>query len=149
MTKAPEQDTIKSVMTRKVFTLTPKHRTIDALNLMIKYDIGSVPVVQKGKLFGIITERDIVREITASFDYLNRPLSNTSKKKVITVGPDTEIWEAFTVMLKNNIRRLPVLGRGGKLAGIVTDRDLFKWVVQVAYEPSIPDEIKELIKTAS
>ncbi len=147
MAKAHEQDTIKSVMSRKVFTLTPSHRTIDALNLMIKYDIGSVPVVQKGKLVGIITERDIVREVTGSFDYLNRTLSTTAKKKVITVRPETEIWEAFTIMLKNNFRRLPVLGRGGKLVGIITDRDLFKWVVQVAYEPSIPDEIKELIRT--
>jgi CBS domain-containing protein len=146
MTKAPEQDTIKSVMSRKVFTLTPSHRTIDALNLMIRHDIGSVPVVQKGKLVGIITERDIVREVTRSFDYLNRPLSSTAKKKVITVQPETEIWEAFTIMLKNNFRRLPVLGRSGKLVGIITDRDLFKWVVQVAYEPSIPDEIKDLIR---
>lgn len=140
------QDTVKSLMSRKVFGLPPSKRTIEALNLMIKKDIGSVPVLQSGKLYGIITERDIVREITASFDYLNHPLSKTAKKPVVTVTPETEIWEAFTLMLKNKIRRLPVVTKGGKLAGIVTERDLFKWVVAVAYEPEIPEEIKKLIK---
>jgi CBS domain-containing protein len=86
-----------------------------------------------------------VREITLSFDYLNRPLSQTAKRKVITVTPETEIWEAFTLMLKNKIRRLPVVTKAGKLVGIVTERDLFKWVVAAAYEPEIPEEIKKLI----
>ena len=79
------QDTVKSLMSRKVFGMPPSKRTIDALNLMIKNDIGSVPVVTKA----------------------------------------------------------------GKLVGIVTERDLFKWVVAVAYEPEIPNEIKKLIKQNS
>lgn len=140
------QNTVKSLMSRKVFGLPPSKKTFDALSLMIQKDIGSVPVIGKGRLYGIITERDIVREITASFDYLNQPLSKTSRKPVITVTPETEIWEAFTIMLKNKIRRLPVLTKSGKLVGIITERDLFKWVVAVAYEPEIPDEIKKLIK---
>jgi CBS domain-containing protein len=133
-------------MTKTVFGLSPKRRTFDALNLMIEKDIGSVPVIDGEKLYGIITERDIVRKITASFDYLNRPLSETAQKPVVTVPPDTEIWEAFTIMLKKKIRRLPVISKTGKLVGIVTERDLFKWVVAVAYEPEIPDDIKKLIK---
>jgi CBS domain-containing protein len=139
------QDTIESLMSKKVYKLAPSRRTYDALDLMIAKDIGSVPILQNGKLYGIITERDIVREITLSFDYLNRPLSQTAKRKVITVTPETEIWEAFTLMLKNKIRRLPVVTKAGKLVGIVTERDLFKWVVAAAYEPEIPEEIKKLI----
>ena len=135
-------------MSHKVFGLSPSKRTIEALNLMIKQNIGAIPILQKGKLYGIITERDIVREITGSFDYLNKPLSKTGKKQVVTVAPDTEVWEAFTMMLKNNIRRLPVVTRSGRLAGIITERDLFKWVVEVAYSPEIPPEIKSLIKQA-
>jgi CBS domain-containing protein len=140
------QDTVKALMSRRVFGLGPSKRTIDALNLMIKKDVGSVPILQSRKLFGIITERDIVREITRSFDYLNQPLSKTAKKPVVTVSPETEVWEAFTLMLKNKIRRLPVVTKNGKLVGIITERDLFKWVVEVAYEPQIPEEIKALIK---
>ncbi len=143
------QDSVKTLMSRKVFGLPPSKRTFDALNLMIKKDVGSVPILQRGKLYGIITERDIVREITRSFDYLNQSLSKTAKKPVVTVTPETEVWEAFTVMLKNKIRRLPVVTKSGKLVGIITERDLFKWVVAVAYEPEIPDEIKKLVKRNS
>lgn len=131
-------------MTRSVFTLSPNRKTIDALNTMVKKDIGSVPVVDKGKLVGIITERDIVKEITKSFDYLDRKLSDTAIRDVVTVSPDTPLWEAFAILLRNRIRRLPVV-RKGKLVGIVTERDLFKWVVRVAFEPNIPKDLLKLI----
>jgi len=139
-----DRDTIKEVMTRTVFTLSPKNKTIDALNLMVKNDIGAVVVLDEGKVVGIITERDIVREITKSFDYLDRRLAETGKRSVITVSLNTPLWEAFGILLKNKIRRLPVV-KDGKLLGIVTERDLFKWAVKVAYEPNIPDDLRKLI----
>ncbi|MDA4129563.1 MAG: CBS domain-containing protein [Thaumarchaeota archaeon] len=131
-------------MTKTVFTLPPSRKTIDALDAMVKNDIGAVVVTERGKITGIITERDIVREITKSFDYLDRKLLETSKRTVITVEPTTPLWEAFALMLKNKIRRLPVL-KNGKLVGIVTERDLFKWAVKVAYEPNIPEDLRKLI----
>ena len=137
-------ETVSEVMSKKVSTLSPKRKTSDALNMMIKHDFGSVVITEHGKVVGIITERDIVRKITKSFDYLNRPLSETDSKPVISVSPDTPIWEAFSLMLRNKIRRLPILKRN-RLVGIVTERDLFKWVVKVAYEPNIPDDIKKLL----
>jgi CBS domain-containing protein len=143
-TLSEDKDTIKEVMTRTVFTLSPKNKTIDALNLMVKNDIGAVVVVDEGKVVGIITERDIVREITKSFDYLDRKLAETGKRAVITASLNTPLWEAFAILLKNRIRRLPVV-KDEKLLGIVTERDLFKWAVKVAYEPNIPDDLRKLI----
>ena len=131
-------------MTKTVVTLPPSKKTIDALDAMVEKDIGAVVVVESGKITGIITERDIVREITKSFDYLERKLLETSKRSVITVEPKTPLWEAFALMLKNKIRRLPVV-KNGKLVGIVTERDLFKWAVKVAYEPNIPEDLRKLI----
>ena len=140
-----EKDTVSEVMSRKIFTLGPQNRTIDALDAMVQNDIGSVPVIDQGKLVGIITERDIVKQITKSFDYLERPLSETGARSVITVTPSTPLWEAFATLLRNKIRRLPVV-ENGKLVGIVTERDLFKWVVKVAYEPNVPEDLKKLIE---
>jgi CBS domain-containing protein len=139
-----DRDTIAGIMTSQVFTLSPKNRTIDALDAMVQNDIGSVPIVENGTLVGIITERDIVKEITKSFDYLERKLSETNKHPVVTVTPSTPLWEAFALLLRKKIRRLPVV-EDGKLVGIVTERDLFKWVVRVAYEPDIPADLKDLI----
>jgi CBS domain-containing protein len=141
---AEDRDTVSEVMTKTVFTLPPSKKTIDALDAMVKRDIGAVVVVESRKITGIITERDIVREITKSFDYLDRKLLETSKRSVITVEPKTPLWEAFALMLKNKIRRLPVV-KNGKLVGIVTERDLFKWAVKVAYEPNIPEDLRKLI----
>ena len=141
---AEDRDTVSEVMTKTVFTLPPSKKTIDALDAMVKRDIGAVVVVESRKITGIITERDIVREITKSFDYLDRKLLETSKRTVITVEPKTPLWEAFALMLKNKIRRLPVV-KNGKLVGIVTERDLFKWAVKVAYEPNIPEDLRKLI----
>lgn len=135
-------------MTKKVLTLSPRRKTIDALNAMVKNDIGSIPVIEDGKLVGIITERDIVKEITKSFDYLDRRLSETAARNVVTVSPETPLWEAFATLLRNKIRRLPVIQRG-KLVGIVTERDLFKWVVRVAFEPNIPKDLLKLIEQES
>ena len=132
------------VMTKKIFSLSPNRKTIDALNAMVENDIGSVLVIQRGKLYGIITERDIVKKITKKFDYLDRPLSETATRAVVSVDPSTPLWEAFATMLRKKIRRLPVM-RNGKVIGLVTERDLFKWAVKVAYEPDIPDDLKKLI----
>lgn len=145
MSTVSRKDTVGEVMSRQVFSLAPANRTVDALEAMIENDIGSVPIVDKGKLVGIITERDIVKQITKSFDYLEKPLSETAKKPVLTVSPETPLWEAFATLLKNKIRRLPVV-ESGKLVGILTERDLFKWVVRVAYEPNIPQDLKVLVE---
>src|SRR5579872_1255322 len=138
------KDTVGAVMTKTVYTLPPSRKSIEALNAMVEKDIGAVVILDGKKISGIITERDIVREITKSFDYLDRKLSETSKRSVITVDPKTPLWEAFALMLKNKIRRLPVV-KNEKLIGIVTERDLFKWAVKVAYEPNIPADLRKLI----
>lgn len=142
------KDTVREIMSGNVFTLGTQNKTIDALDAMVQHDIGAVPIVDKGKLVGIITERDVVKEITRSFDYLERKLSDTAKRTVVTVTPTTPLWEAFALLLKNKIRRLPVV-EDDKLVGIVTERDLFKWVVRVAYEPNIPEDLKDLVVTNS
>jgi CBS domain-containing protein len=137
-------ETVRELMSLKVTTLSPKRPTFDALRAMISHDYGCIVVTERGKVVGIITERDIVQKITKSFDYLNRPLSETASKPVISILPETPVWEAFTLMLRKGIRRLPVI-KNEKLEGLVTERDLFKWVVKVAYEPSIPKDIKKLL----
>ena len=132
-------------MSRTVRTIDAEDDLLAALKIMVKHDIGSVVVVRDGKPIGIITERDIVKRIgNVGQSALSSNVSKLASSPLVTVSPDTKIWEAFTIMLKKGIRRLPVKDDGG-LAGIVTERDLLKWVVRVTYEPNIPEEIKRLI----
>ncbi len=105
-------------------------------------------VVKDSEVVGIVTERDIVTKIMSPRIDLNKPISKIGSKPVVTAAPDTKVWEAFTLMLKGKFRRLPVV-EAGKLVGIVTERDLFKWVVGVIYEPNIPEDVAALIAKSS
>jgi CBS domain-containing protein len=64
---------------------------------------------------------------------------------VISVAPSTPIEKAVYLMLKHGIRRLPVVEKE-KLVGLVSERDLLRWVLQVSYEPQIPIEIKQILE---
>jgi CBS domain-containing protein len=55
------------------------------------------------------------------------------------------VQDAFELMLKNKIRRLPILD-GGKLKGIVTTQDIMRWVLRVSYEPNIPKHIQAILE---
>lgn len=112
---------------------------------MVKHEIGSILVTEKDKPMGIITERDIVKRLGSKGGAgLGEKTGKVASRPLVTAKPTTEIWEAFRMMLANKIRRLPVI-KGGRLVGIVTERDLFKWVVRVAYEPNIPADVKKLV----
>jgi CBS domain-containing protein len=139
------EDVVSKVMSRTVRTSTKEKKIGDAVKIMAGRDIGSVVITAGGKPVGIVTERDVVRELahggTAS---LRKSLGSIASMPVVTVTPTTEIWEAFATMLKEGIRRLPVV-EGGKVVGIVTERDLLKWVVGVFYEPNVPRDIRKLL----
>jgi CBS domain-containing protein len=139
---AKEED-VTRIMSRTVYTLTGDQTVRDAVAMMAKKNAGSVVVIDGSRVVGIITERDVVRKLGGS-GLLSKKLSSIATKPVVTVSPNTQVWEAFSLMLKKGIRRLPVV-KGGKVVGIVTERDLLKWVVGVFYEPNVPADIKKLI----
>jgi CBS domain-containing protein len=56
-----------------------------------------------------------------------------------------EVSKAFEIMLKLGVRRLPIV-EDEKLIGVVTEKDLTRWVLRVFYEPSLPDEIRALVQ---
>jgi len=143
---ARSKDIVGNVMSRTGRTAPADEPLRAAIALMAENDIGSVVVMRNRSPVGIITERDIMKALDRkSGQALDGLCADLASKPLITVSPDLEVWDAFTIMLRNKIRRLPVT-RDGRLAGILTERDLFNWVVGVIYEPNVPDDIKKLIK---
>lgn len=143
------KDTLYSIMTRTVQTLSPDKSIKDAVSLMTKHDIGSVVITNGSVVVGIITERDITRRLIApDGTNMDQTISAISSKPVITAESSTKVWDAFAIMLRKKFRQLPVVDEG-KLVGIVTERDLFKWVVGVAYEPNVPADLAKLIEQSS
>ena len=135
--KAP----VSRIMTSPVTTINASDTLGSAAEAMATNNIGAVPVIEGTKPIGIITERDIVKQVVGASDALKRPIKQLLLKSLITVEPTTSIQEAFTMMLKNDIRRLPVVDEG-KLVGIVTEKDLMRWVLRLWYEPNVPPHIK-------
>ncbi|MGO9644146.1 MAG: cyclic nucleotide-binding/CBS domain-containing protein [Candidatus Bathyarchaeia archaeon] len=140
-----DEDTVAHIMTSPVKTINASDRLGSAAEVMVMNEIGAVVVIEGTNLIGIVTERDIVKQVVGASDVLKKPVKQVLVKSLITVEPGTTIQEAFATMLKNKIRRLPVVD-GSKLVGIVTDKDLMRWALRVCYEPNIPPHIKAVLE---
>ncbi|AHF08333.1 CBS and ACT domain-containing protein [Desulfitobacterium metallireducens] len=125
---------VRQFMTSQVFTVSPEDNVADTMALMREKKINRLPVVQKGKLVGIVTDGDL-REVspspatTLSIFELNYLVAKTSirevaVKKVITCSPDTKLEDAAVLMRDHGIGSLPVLDQE-KLVGIITETDIF------------------------
>ena len=131
MTK--DADTVHGLMTSPVVTVTAGDPVRAAIGKMLENDIGSVVVVEEGAPVGIFTERDLTRRVLDDDILLDRPVGDVMAGPPVTVGVGTEVVEAFALMDKADIRRLPVVA-DGRLVGIVTEGDLRRWVGRVAKE---------------
>lgn len=91
----------------------------EAIKIMSKENIGSLIILDKNRLVGIITERDILRNA----DKLNLRASAIMSKNVITINANDNEDNAALIMARHKIKRLPVV-ENGKLVGIVTATDI-------------------------
>ena len=134
-------------MAVKVETVEPKQSLRYALQKMVKRNIGSIVVVEGENPVGIVTERDISRYVARRTNPLKTQVRNVMSSPLITIAHSATNQEAMTTMLKHGIRRLPVVEKG-KLVGIVSQRDLLRWVLRITYErdPQITSEIREILE---
>ena len=140
----PEHSRLSEIMTSKVVTVDISERVEEALRLMVRYDVGSVVIMDKEKPVGIITERDITRAALRGDSMLRLPARSLMSRPLQTVQPDMEIWRTFELRLKLGVRGLPVI-ENDRLVGLVTEKDLTRWVLRIFYEPNMPAEIRSLV----
>ncbi len=141
----PEHALLSEIMTTRVVTVDIGERVEEALRLMVKFDIGSIVVTDKQKPVGIITERDITRAALRGDSLLKLPARSLMSRPLQTATPDTEIWRTFETMLTLGVRRLPIV-QNEKLVGIVSEKDLTRWVLRIFYEPNLPSQIRSLVE---
>ncbi len=122
---------VKEIMATFVQTISTNSSVFEASQMMTKFGMGSL-VVTHGRLpVGMITERDIVtkvasQDLNSSQVLVEKIMSNP----VISIEPEMIIVEAATLMSAYSIRRLVVVGKDGKLAGIVTATDIASWLAR-------------------
>jgi len=113
-------------MSSPVVSVLPTDSVFEAASRMMSHGVGAVVVESGGRPEGIVTERDLIKRVliegkdpkrVACREIMSRPL--------VTIDPDASILKAVTLMKEKEIRRIVVV-KGGRMVGIVTEKELIK-----------------------
>lgn len=125
---------IKDIMTTNVITVSPDTLMVEAGRIMEFHNIQRLPVVDKGKLVGIITRNRLLRNYPSQATSLSHwelnyllakiKVKDIMKKELVTVPPDVTVEQAIAIAQKNKVGSLLVV-EDGKLVGIATTNDFF------------------------
>src|SRR4030042_2180601 len=129
---------IEEFMTKNVITVGPETNLLDAQKLMIEKKIRRLPVIDKVKLVGIVTEHDLFESTPSRINpmgaqQLHYILSSMKVKNVmtrnpITVSPQTPFEDALRIGQEKKIGSFPVV-ESGKLVGIITESDIVRFLI--------------------
>ncbi len=122
-------DTVRDLLNSnggEVWTIQADESVHDAIQKMADQDVGSLVVIEDGKLAGIFTERHYAREVFLKGRHSpTTPIREVMNTRVICASPEQTIEECMAVMTDKRIRHLPVVD-DGELVGIVSIGDLVK-----------------------
>lgn len=117
---------VRDIMSKNMRTARADSKLREVIQKMVKFHISSIIVIERDKPVGIITERDFLRELSqTALDLDVVEAKDVMSRKLITVDEASDIGEASQLMLKNNIKKLPVVNNG-KLIGIITSSDILR-----------------------
>lgn len=101
---------------------------LDAIKRMVEANVGSLLVMESGKLTGIVTERDYLRRVTLEGrDEKETPVREIMTSELVYVTPETSLDDCMAVMTERRIRHLPVLAEDREVVGVVSIGDLVKF----------------------
>ncbi|MEQ9618831.1 MAG: CBS domain-containing protein [Deltaproteobacteria bacterium] len=128
---------VKEHMTKNPLTVSPDEDIKVAFNTLTDHNIRQAPVIEGGRLQGIITDRDLRMALV---QYETEPALTV--KSVMTLDPvivkeNAELKDAARLISKNKFNALPVISEGGELTGVLTTTDILNGLVQAL------DEVKD------
>jgi acetoin utilization protein AcuB len=136
---------VKELMSKKLFTVGPEDM-LDKVFFLFNFEaIRHLPVVEKGKVVGVLSDRDLKKILGArrkivtdkvdgtQFTVRARRVRTIMDRGVTTIGPDEQAADAAAIMAKRKIGCLPVVKKG-KLVGIITSTDILRAYVKLAHE---------------
>ena len=116
---------IKDVMTKSVETVRPDQTLQEAASRMKSLDVGPMPVVDGGRLVGILTDRDIVvRAVAEGRDVRTAKVRDAMTAEVVVCGDDEDVKQAAKKMEDRQIRRIVVVDGQKRVCGIVSLGDI-------------------------
>lgn len=116
---------VKDIMTGEPKTCTPDTTLAAAANLMWQGDCGILPVVDGGELAGVVTDRDMyIALATRNARASQLRVGAVATSNVVTCAPEDDVHAALAMMKRARVRRLPVVGFGGTVLGILSMNDI-------------------------
>jgi CBS domain-containing protein len=115
---------VRDAMTAQVVTAKPSDTVQQVARIMSEVDTGAVPVVEGDTVVGLVTDRDLVLRVVAEGGSLDTPVSRVMTEGVQSCAEDDALSDAAKHMADLQMRRLVVLGKSGKLAGILSLGDI-------------------------
>jgi CBS domain-containing protein len=136
--------TVREAMTASVSSVSPSQSLADAADVMKREDVGSVPVVDEGRLAGIVTDRDIVtRAVAQERNPQAVKVGEIASHDLVTVEPEQDLDEALALMAHHKVRRLPVI-EDGRLVGMLAQAD----VALKAKEQRVGEMVEQISRPA-
>jgi len=129
--------TLGIILARKgsaVWSISPDATVFEAIQLMDDKNVGALPVLDNSRLIGIISERDYTRKvILKGLSSKDTPVRDIMAREVLTASPSDSTADCIRIMTEKRVRHLPVL-LGTKMIGIVSLRDVMKWLISAQAE---------------
>jgi CBS domain-containing protein len=127
---------VSRIMTSPVKTVQENEIIQQVCKVMVQNDIGSIIVVAAQSVnaqtpVGVITGKDIVRHLADRPISFSAPVNQLMSRPVVTIHPNASLQDALQTMQERNIRRLLVMSDdGNNMVGIITDRDIFRFIAR-------------------
>jgi CBS domain-containing protein len=131
----------REIMTRSVTTASREMTLQKVAGLMRDGDMGAMPVVENGKLIGIVTDRDIVVRAIAEGKTGDTLIGDVMTTEIFSAREDDFVFEAIRLMGDKQIRRIPVINETGELAGIIAMADV---ALEMEDEREIAETLEEI-----
>ena len=122
--------TVEDVMSKDIISVDSAESVTKVIALMVEHDIGSVLVKERGNLVGILTHRDIMKHVCpGELCTKKTQVKALMSSPLVTIDAKAKLGTGLQKMNEKNIRRL-VVTDGGKIVGIVTQKDVLKGTLE-------------------
>ncbi len=118
---------VRQIMSNSVISIDSSITATNAAKMMEDTGVGAIVVLENNLPTGIITDRDFAIKITAHSYPIDTPVRRVMSTPLISIDPDSSLWEASDLMSTRKVRKLPVID-DDKVVGIITSSDLVKHI---------------------
>ena len=140
-----DSQTVGNIISQPPVSIDAAQSIRDAIDLMIKKDIGCVAVMSQGQLKGIFTERDVLKRVAVKgLDKQKTRVEDVMTSNLVTLPDTALVGHVLEEMHKRRFRHMVILGDQGKLVGIVSMRDVLKYAKALDVDERVRSTWKEI-----